>query len=449
MPSIGQRGVLWVLVFSGVMAFSQQRMADVLKKHEIGKVWSGHPVGFAFLTQGGQQFIAYYDAERRLTVASRELGSDAWRYQRLPSTTGWDSHNYLAMVIDDDKHIHLSGNMHCVPLIYFRTTRPLDISSFEQVPAMVGSEEKRCTYPRFLRGAQNELIFAYRDGQSGNGNDIYNVYDLTTRQWRRLLDQPLTDGKGLMNAYCTGPNAGPDGFFHLCWMWRDTYKCETNHNLSYARSRDLRHWETAAGHPVTLPMTLETPGLIVDPTSRELSGMINMGFNIGFDAEQRVILSYHKYDAKGNSQVYNARREGDRWNIVQTSDWDWRWEFSGGGCVPCEVSGDAVRPTDDGFLAQGYRNREKGSGTWKLDPQTLKPVGKVAVERDTMPADWSKVEGTYPGLQVKSARCTADDGSDVIYLLRWETLPVNRDRPRPEPWPEPSTLTLWEVRGNI
>ena len=30
-------------------------------------------------------------------------------------------------------NLHLSGNMHCVPLIYFRTTKPLDGGSFEQV----------------------------------------------------------------------------------------------------------------------------------------------------------------------------------------------------------------------------------------------------------------------------------------------------------------------------
>jgi hypothetical protein len=449
MMGLGRRLVLGIALLGAVMAYAQQGMVEVLKKHEIAKVWAGHPVGFAILTQGGRQIIAYYDAERRMCLASRELHSDSWHYEVLPSSTGWDSHNYLTMTIDDEQHIHLAGNMHCVPLIYFRSTRPMDISSLEQLPSMVGSEEKRCTYPRFMRGANRELIFAYRDGQSGNGNDIYNVYDHKTRQWQRLLDQALTDGEGQMNAYCVGPKAGPDGFFHLCWVWRDNYNCDTNHNLSYARSRDLRQWETVAGEPVSLPMTLASPGLIVDPTPRARSGMINMGINIGFDAQQRVILSYHKYDEKGHSQIYNARREGERWNIVQTSDWDWRWEFTGGGCVPCEVSGGAVRPDVDGFLAQSYRNREKGSGTWKLDANSLKPVGKIHVKRDKMPADWDKIEGTFPGLQRKSTRSVADDGSGIIYLLRWETLPVNRDRPRPEPWPEASTLTLWEVRGNI
>ena len=43
---------------------------------------------------------------------------------------------------------------------------------------MVGDREVSCTYPRFIRGPAGELIFAYRDGRSGNGADIYNVYDV-------------------------------------------------------------------------------------------------------------------------------------------------------------------------------------------------------------------------------------------------------------------------------
>jgi len=32
------------------------------------------------------------------------------------------------------------------------------------------------------------------------------------------------------------------------------------------------------------------------------------------------------------------------------------------------------------------------------------------------------------------------------FILRWETLPANRDRPREQPWPEPSLLRVIELR---
>jgi hypothetical protein len=33
----------------------------------------------------------------------------------------------------------------------------------------------------------------------------------------------------------------------------------------------------------------------------------------------------------------------------------------------------------------------------------------------------------------------------VRYVLRWETLGPNRDRPREKPWPEPSMLQVHRV----
>jgi len=60
-----------------------------------------------------------------------------------------------------------------------------------------------------------------------------------------------------MNAYCSRPALGPDGRFHMTWVWRDTPDCATNHDLSYARSADLVHWETGGGEPLKLPLGLQ------------------------------------------------------------------------------------------------------------------------------------------------------------------------------------------------
>ena len=85
---------------------------------------SGRPIRSAsrLLTHGKQQLVAFYDQERRMTIASRRLDEDHWQLARLPSTLGWDSHNFVTMAVDSAGQIHVCGNMHCVPLIYFRTT---------------------------------------------------------------------------------------------------------------------------------------------------------------------------------------------------------------------------------------------------------------------------------------------------------------------------------------
>ena len=71
------------------------------------------------------------------------------------------------------------------------------------------------------------------------GDQFFNVYDPASRTWRRLLDEPLFTGEGQRNAYFHGPVRDAAGGFHLCWVWRDTPDCATNHDLSYARSADL------------------------------------------------------------------------------------------------------------------------------------------------------------------------------------------------------------------
>ncbi len=430
-----------VLLLGSISLAAEPRIAE---KVDIATVWAGHPVGFDLLTHEDRQFVAYYDHERRLTVASRTVGNPHWIRKVLPSTLGWDSHNYIAMAVDDADRIHLAGNMHGVPLVYFRTDKPLDIATFRQAPSMVGREEQRVTYPRFFRGFRNELIFTYRDGGSGNGNQIYNAYDTPAGQWRRLLDQPLTDGEGKMNAYLHGPVRGPDDRFHLCWVWRDTPDCATNHTLSYARSKDLRHWETGAGRALKLPLRLENAD-IVDPVGPG-GGMINGNAILGFDSRQRPIISYHKFDAAGATQLYNARLEDGKWKTYQTSNWTYRWEFSGGGTIIFEVHLSPVRILADGSLVQSYSHAKHGAGAWKLDEETLRPAGGFR-QPPERPRELDQVESDFPGMQVRWKAGAGQEASPKSrYWLRWETLAANRDRPRPQPWPEPSVLRVYRIK---
>lgn len=419
----------------------------VVRMIDVAPVWSGHPVDFALLTTDEHQFVGYYDAQRHMTIAQRRIGETEWTYHRLRRVTGWDSHNYIAMAVDRDNHLHVSGDMHVNPLYYLRTTRPLDVTSLRQVEHMVGPKhEQRVTYPRFINGPNGELIFRYRDGSSGRGDDYYNVYDPDTRQWRRLLDQPLITGGGQKNAYATAPTPGPDGNFHITWVWRQTPDAATNHHLSYARSPDLLHWTTAGGEPLTLPITFQNCE-VVDPVPPG-GGMINGNTMLGFDHHNRVIITYHKYDDEGNTQIYNARFENNQWQIHQTSDWDYRWEFGGGGTIPFEVRVGRVRPLGPSELALSYCY-PKGSGRWVLNEKTLTPIpGRTTPpENAPLPHSLSQLHSDFPGMSI---RRTTDQGTApeprTRYLLTWETLGRNRDRPRQPPLPEPSMLRLIKLQ---
>lgn len=170
-----------VVLFGGEIPAAPDSPGGEFKVSEIEPVWGGHSVRFALLSHGRKQFAAYFDADRVLSIAERALDSAEWKITKLDSQLGWDSHNYLALAVDRDGYLHLSGNMHNVPLIYFRSERPLDASSMQPVHRMTGEREGKVTYPVFYRGAEGELIFSYRDGSSGDGDTLFNVYDVKSK----------------------------------------------------------------------------------------------------------------------------------------------------------------------------------------------------------------------------------------------------------------------------
>jgi hypothetical protein len=122
----------------------------VLDSLSLGPIWSGHPVDFSMQQAGDSLYLAYYDANRRMTVGLVHLKTRAKDTVLLPSTLGWDSHNSVALALDPDKILHVSGNMHVNPLVYFRGQNSGDIRGLKSATPMVGNQEASVTYPIFF-----------------------------------------------------------------------------------------------------------------------------------------------------------------------------------------------------------------------------------------------------------------------------------------------------------
>ena len=103
----------------------------------------------------------------------------------------------------------------------------------------------------------------------------------------------------------------------------------------------------------------------------------------------------------------------------------------------------SVTLADDGMLLLDHRT-PTASGTWLLDPDTLAAVGIAAPRRHT-PAPLGRIESPWPGMQVRWQNNSGDATPGRKFMLRWETLAPNRDRPRAEPLPPPSMLRVIEV----
>ncbi|NCT09049.1 MAG: hypothetical protein GW772_03075 [Flavobacteriia bacterium] len=421
---------------------------------EIDSVWAGHPVDFCLYTHKTRQYIAYYNANRNMVVGQRNLDEDKFDLHILPPTfreeaggtstvLGWDGHNYITIGIDKNGYIHVSGNVHANPLTYFRSTKPNDISTLEQVFEMIGTEEKRTTYPRFMVTKEGDFLYNYRDGGSGNGKEIYNIYNSETKTWKRFFDEPLTDGLGLMSAYQTQPTLLKDGWYHMYWVWRDTPDCSTNHDLSYMKSSDLKKWYNAFGEPVELPASPDKKLLIVDPIPVK-GGIINLAAKMVLDDKNKPVFTYHKYDSDGNIQLYTAQIQDNKWIFKQVTNWDYRWEFSGMGTMIFELNLKNFTKRADGKYEIDYWHIKYGDGTILLNDK-FEGIGKT-LKSDIFGKDM-KFEGTFPGLIVQSINDlgkTQDD--DIRYVLKWETLSNNRDKPRQKPWPKSSRLILYKLK---
>jgi hypothetical protein len=247
------------------------------------------------------------------------------------------------------------------------------------------SENERTDYPTFVT-VDGTIYFSFRDGGSGQGDQHFYRYDDDKRQWTRVLDIPLTDGEGERSAYIQGgaqgggmPTPGPDGRWHLLWVWRETPDHATNNSLSYARTvgDDLTQWETASGVKVTPPFTIDNTELLVDDAPPG-GGLSNPLIRINWDSKHRVVISYHRFDENGASQIYNARFDGDEWMVVPSTQWDYIWgdAYTGTGALNIfgHIRMSAIETVGNGELTQFVWNRDVEEAIVVLDEETLQPI---------------------------------------------------------------------------
>lgn len=418
----------------------------ILEAIEVDSVVADFPVGFQFLTAGKWQFVGYYNKDRALTVAARKIPEKAWKYKVLPTRVGWDSHNRISMALDQDSCLHLSGNMHNDTLLYFKTDQPLDIATFKKVFPLVSTpDELRCTYPKFTKNGEGSLIFSYRKGGSGNGITISSIYDETSKNFKRLTDQPLFDGLNQMSAYAKGPVLGPDQYFHLIWFWRDTPGCETNHDLSYARSPDLVRWETADGQSIALPITPEKHQFTVDPVPPG-GGAINGGAILFFDSVGQPLIAYMKYGPEGNSQIFLAAHSTGQWISKQISDWDYRWDFSGPGSITFEIRLQDGYINPEGKITIPYYHLKKGNGELIVDEKSLNLLEDRALATETQdyPADLRLSTSGIDSAGVHWLKASTQIPGEY-YVLRWETMGKRRFYKAREKPVKPSVMKLYRL----
>ncbi len=182
------------------------------------------------------QYIAYYDEQQNVIVGKRKIHSTKWDlHQTKFKGDAKDAHRSISIMVDGDGYLHLAWDHHNSALNYARSVSPGSMIFSDKLP-MTGRFESRVTYPEFYRLANGDLLFFYRNGESGQGNLVINKYELESKKWVQLHNN-LIDGENQRSAYWQA-FVDVKGNIHISWVWRESADVASNHGLCYAVSKD-------------------------------------------------------------------------------------------------------------------------------------------------------------------------------------------------------------------
>lgn len=328
----------------------------------VGPGYSGTSVNTAVFrasplaTWGDIQYVCYYDPDGFLTLGRRVLGSDEWETRRSDCRGNVrDAHDVISMGIDGDGFIHVAFDMHGAPMKYCRSLEPGGLELGPVAP-MTGELETHVTYPEFHTLPDGDLLFMYRNGESGCGDLVVKWYSPDDGIWS-CLHENLIDGQGKRNAYWQ-THVGDDGVVHVSWVWRETWDVATNHDLCYARSRDGGlSWERSDGTPYDVPIRMaDAERAWRVPQGRELINQTSMTA----DPEGRPMIATYWRDADSDVPQFRiVRHDGRNWRMEKVGERRSPFSLSGGGTKMIPVS--RPRMVSDGkTIRYIYRDAERG-----------------------------------------------------------------------------------------
>jgi BNR repeat-containing family member len=333
----------------------------------VGKGWAANSVNTAVFRKNALcsyknvQYTAYYDGEGFVVLGKRKLNSMQWETSR----TAWrgnvkDAHNVISIAVDGNGYLHMAWDHHNTQLRYTKSKEPGSLN-MEAEQIMTGLSENKLSYPEFYSFPGGDLLFLYRNGESGRGNLVINRYSTKNKQWKQLHHN-LIDGEDRRNAYwqcCVDKK----GIIHLSWVWRETYDVASNHDLCYARSKDGGiTWEKSTSEQYHLPVTAATAEYVCRiPEKSELINQTSMTTTLDGIP---VIATYWREAGDSVPQYHIAYKEKSDWVVMNTRFRRTPFSLSGTGTKRIPVS----RPQVISWNHQGknlvmliFRDEERGS----------------------------------------------------------------------------------------
>jgi len=351
--------LIFLITFFGLFTRAQQNLIPVAKG------WAGNSINAvvfrknSLVTFKDIQYIAFYNQEGRLIIGKRKLHSSKWDLAETSFTGNiHDAHNTISIMVDGDGYLHVSWDHHGNALNYARSIEPCSLQLTGKI-SMTGQHESNMTYPEFHKMPNGDLIFLYRDGQSGKGNLVFNYYDVKTKTWNQR-NADLIDGEGLQNAYWQAC-VDQSGTIHISWVWRSSPDVASNHDLCYARSLDGgKTWEKSNGEKYNFPLTAKNAEYAIRiPKNSELINQTSMTTD---ESGHPFIATYWRSSGSPIPQYHVIYNTGKGWKDVNTGFRKTPFTLSGTGTKSIPVSRPQVLVSGNGEKATVrllFRDKER------------------------------------------------------------------------------------------
>ncbi|MBC7948852.1 MAG: BNR-4 repeat-containing protein [Chitinophagaceae bacterium] len=333
---------------------------------EVDSGWAANSVNTvvfrknSIVTHGRTQYIAYYNQEGFVVIGKRR-GDRSWQLK----TTRYrgkvtDAHNSISIMVDDAGYLHMAWDHHNDKLNYCKSIAPGSLELGEKI-TMTGLNESSVSYPEFYKLRNGKLLFLYRDGQSGGGNLVVNLYDLRKGKWEQLHAN-LIDGEGRRNAYWQAC-VDNKGQVHISWVWRETPDVASNHDLGYARSDDDGlTWKRSNGSQYQLPMTAGSAEYAAMIPQR--SELINQTSMTTDEQDRPLIAGYWKRKEDAAPQYRVVYFTGNEWKEIVLGFRTTDFSLSGAGTKRIPISRPQLIAWHQGkrnCFAVVFRDEERGN----------------------------------------------------------------------------------------
>lgn len=334
----------------------------------VAKGWSSNSVNATVFRKNSvvsfnkYQYVAFYDSLSYVVLAKRKLGTDKWEVKQTPYKGNIkDAHNIISIMVDGDGFLHMAWDHHNNQLRYCKSIYPESLEMGLKENMIDIEIEGKVTYPEFYKFSNGDLLFAYRDGGSGNGNLVLNRYSVKTKEWSRLHSN-LIDGEGKRNAYWQ-MHLDKNDQIHISWVWRETYDVSTNHDMCYAVSKDGGlTWENSKGEPYKLPINAASSEYIYKIPQK--SNLINQTSMTVDELGNPYIATYYKRAEDKCTQFFVIYHNSQGWQQSKVTNRTMDFSLSGGGSRSIPISRPQIIITNKGktsYVNVIYRDEERNN----------------------------------------------------------------------------------------